>query len=152
MEILNSSNKKRTILIVSDGAYNLDHLREIVEKEFNVFFVDKPNADYQSVCDNAGVISAAIICASDAADKDYALFEWIKKDSLVSAVPLLIYAANEFEFEEVDGCIKRGAVDVIMPPLDEKVVLNRIENAIRLKDSATFYEIERMLKELPSNI
>ena len=152
MEILNSSNKRRTVLIVSDGEYNLDHLREIVEKEFNVFFVDKPNEDYQSVHDNAGVISAAIICASDAADKNYALFDWIKQDNLVSAVPLIIYAANEFEFEEVDGCIKRGAVDVIMPPLDETVTINRIENAIRLKDSATFYEIERMLKELPSNI
>ena len=31
-------------------------------------------------------------------------------------------------------------------------VQNRIENAIRIKDSASFYEIERMLKELPSNI
>lgn len=34
-----------------------------------------------------------------------------------------------------------------MPPFNKDVVFKRIENAIRLKDSATFLEIEKMLKE-----
>ncbi len=65
---------------------------------------------------------------------------------------MIIYCDSVSDMEIVNGCIERGASEVIAPPLSETIVFKRIENAIRLKESRTFYEIEKMLKELPSNI
>ena len=50
------------------------------------------------------------------------------------------------------ACLDLGAADLITPPCDGKLLLKRMSNVIRAKDSATFYEIERMLQVLPSNI
>ncbi len=152
MEILTSSGKKRTILIVSDGVNDLIPLKEIIDKNYKTIYVDHPTADFQKVRNLAGNLSAAIICASDAAANDFALFDWISQDSFVASVPLLIYCGNESDMSIAGEFFKRGAVDVITPHLNDEIIYNRLENSIRLRDSATFYEIERMLKELPSNI
>ena len=45
-----------------------------------------------------------------------------------------------------------GAADIFTPTGSGKLLLRRLSNVIRAKDSATFYEIERMLRALPSNI
>lgn len=152
MEILNSYVKKRTVLLISDGMNDLSGLKTILEEEYKVAFFFNSTRDFATVKESAGVISAAIICATDAAAENFALFDWIKKDSIIAAVPMLIYCGNESDEKYVGECLRRGAVDVIAPPLMKEVVLNRLENSIRLKDSATFLEIERMLRELPSNI
>ena len=50
------------------------------------------------------------------------------------------------------ACIKEGISDYIVLPEEDELVRLRVNNAIRSKDSATFAEIEDMLKQLPSNI
>ena len=152
MEIINSSTQKRTILVVQDSKHNLTRLKNILAKKYNVYFFESANSDFQYVRNLAVNISCAVICATDASANNYALFDWIKLDSMVKAVPLLIYCNTDYDYSLLQKCIELGAVDTISEPLYESEVTNRIENSIRLKDSATFYEIERMLKELPSNI
>ena len=49
-------------------------------------------------------------------------------------------------------CLEFGASDLISPPCPWELLSKRIYNAIRAKDSATFYEIEGMLQKLPCNI
>lgn len=138
--------------MVSDGVNDLSGLSKMLEKKYRIAYLGSSSVDYTKAKNEAGVISAAIICVSDASKRDYALFKWLETDSMLKAVPLLIYCGSENELKMAKGCLERGAVDIIAPPLIEDIIVNRIENAIRLKDSATFYEIERMLKELPSNI
>ena len=152
MEIINSSETKRTVLLVSDGKSDLSELKDILSSEYKVAFVEIPARDYGKHYKEAGFISAAVLCAAEAAADDYAIFGWIKNDSITNAVPMLIYCDNNNDMPLAAECIRRGAVDVITPPLESGFVLNRIRNAIKLKDSATFLQIELMLKELPSNI
>ena len=152
MEILNSSVKKRTVLFVSDGSKGVRELKAILEEKYNLVFIEDPSRDFSGIKSSAGALSAAIICAFDAAENDYELFKWISHDSMIEAVPMLIYCGDDKALEAAGGCLERGAIDVLMPPFNKDVVFKRIENAIRLKDSATFLEIEKMLKELPSNI
>ncbi|MBE6441460.1 MAG: GGDEF domain-containing protein [Desulfovibrio desulfuricans] len=152
MDIINSSTKKRTILLVSDQHHDLTALHELLAQDYRIAYFDNSARDFPDVKERAGNISAAIICATDAAAKDYALFAWLRRDSIIAAIPLLIYCDTAADYTCAGECLKRGAVDIISPPLHEEIIFQRIENAIRLKDSATFYEIEKMLKELPSNI
>lgn len=108
MEIINSNDLRRTVLLVSDDRTDFSDLVCVLGKRY--------------------------------------------KTILFSSVPLIIYCDSVSDMEIVNGCIERGASEVIAPPLSETIVFKRIENAIRLKESRTFYEIEKMLKELPSNI
>ena len=152
MEIINSSEAKRTILLVSDGKTDLTELKQILSTEYKIAFVEVPSRDYAGNHEQAGFISAAVLCAEEAAGNNYAIFDWITGDSMTKAVPMLIYCDGEKDIPLAEECVRRGAVDIIRKPLDRIFVLNRIKNAIKLKDSATFYQIETMLKELPSNI
>lgn len=152
MEIINSANKKRTLLLFHDESDTFEELIVILEKKYRIRLYDNSNCELIIAKEGAEAVSAVILCASDAAANNYSLFECLERDSMLSALPVLIYCADINDFCIAGECLKRGAVDVIVPPLYEDFVFNRIENAIRMKDSATFYEIETMLKELPSNI
>ncbi len=152
MEIINSNDRRRTILLVSDGENDLSELSELLSEKYRVFMHDSSVRDFASVKQQAGNISAAVICAKDASDADFGLFKWLKNDSMLAAIPMLIYCGSSDDMPLAAECLKRGAVDIITPPLYKDIILHRIENSIRLKDSATFFEIERMLKELPSMV
>lgn len=151
MEFLNSENKKRTLLLITDAAHDMRELREMLSKHYTIMQVESKE-DYSAVRAETEIISAAIISACAAAANDYALFEWIKTDSLIESVPMLLYCENDEDYALAGECLARGAIDVIEQPLREELILHRLTNSIRLKDSATFYEIERMLRVLPSNI
>lgn len=152
MEIINSANKKRTLLLFHDRSDDLKEFIGILEKKYRVKLYDNSSRELIIAKECMGAVSAVIVCASDAAADNYSLFEWLEGDSILSTLPVLIYCTGVNDFCAAGESLKRGAVDVIVPPLYEEFVFNRIENAIRMKDSATFYEIESMLKELPSNI
>ena len=152
MEILNSTAKKRTILVVSDGKQDMTKIVTILEKKYYVIYLDNPDRDYARIRKQTNAISAAIVSATEAAENEYALFDWMRRHSDTAAIPILVYCGGEQEIVVAEQCLERGAVDMIMAPFYEKIIYHRIENAIRLKDSATFYEIEHMLKDLPSNI
>ena len=152
MEIINSKDIRRTILVVSDGVSDLSDLKCLLEKNYKVHYINHDKKDFSDIVGEADNISAAIVCVKDAAADDYAMFNLMKDDYHFSSVPLIIYCDDTSHLEIVNGCFERGASEVIAPPLFETIVNRRIENAIRLKESRTFYEIEKMLKELPSNI
>ena len=152
MEIINSNDLRRTVLLISDGKTDLSDLKCLLEKNYKVNYINHDKEDFSDIVREAENISAAIVCVKDVAANDYAMFNYVKDDYHFSSVPLIIYCDDPSDLEVVNGCFERGASEVIAPPLYETIVYKRIENAIRLKESRTFYEIEKMLKELPSNI
>ena len=152
MEIINSNDLRRTVLMISDGKTDLSDLKCLLEKNYKVNYINHDKEDFSDIVREAENISAAIVCVKDVAANDYAMFNYVKDDYHFSSVPLIIYCDDPSDLEVVNGCFERGASEVIAPPLYETIVYKRIENAIRLKESRTFYEIEKMLKELPSNI
>ena len=152
MELLNAENRKRTVLLISDADNDLNDLALLLSPHYRVVHHDNSIRDYGFIKAETGAISVVILTAAEAAADDFALFQWVNTDSQIAAVPMLIYCGSEQERALAVECLRRGSVDIIEPPLWEDVILHRIENAIRLKDSATFYEIESMLRELPSNI
>ncbi len=152
MEIMNTNKKKRTVLMVTDGRTDMSALKAILDKQYRTILIDNSCRDFSMIKEQSGELSAAVICAEEAAADDFALFEWVAHDSIIAAIPMLIYCGNKSDIPIAEECLKRGAVDIFQPETPEFLVLDRMANSIRLKDSATFFEIEKMLKELPSNI
>lgn len=149
---MRATEKRKTILVVSDEEHDLSQIKRILEKKYRVFYVEKGKHQFERDKERSGNISAAITCVKDAAADGYALFSWLESDTLLMKIPQLVYYESPDERLLAEGCIARGAVDVICPPICERLILNRVQNAIRLRESATYEEMERWLEVLPSNI
>ncbi|MCR5562780.1 MAG: diguanylate cyclase [Desulfovibrio sp.] len=152
MEIVNSTTTKRKILLISGQVDDLTELRGLLSKHYAVVSFKHTNEDCRFLKEQANNTSAIIICASVATANDYAMLKWIYENGLTDCSPVLIYCCTTTDFTHIDKWLGYGAIDIISLPLHENAIFNRIDNAIRLKDSTTFYDIEKMLKELPSNI
>ncbi len=143
--------KAQTILLVADEKNDFTKLISLLEKKYNVACYNA-SREYAKIKDDVSLVSAAILPVTEAAYDDFAVFKWVQQDSLLSEIPMFVYCGSEEKLGLAEKCLSLGAVDVIMPPIYESLLLRRIENGMRLKSSATFPEIARMLKELPSNI
>lgn len=96
-------------------------------------------------------VNAVIMDSEQAIANDHEFLKKSVQNGRFAFIPLLIIADYQKSDAELK-CLDYDAVDFITMPFQKVMVKNRIENAIHIKDSASFYEIERMLKELPSNI
>lgn len=96
-------------------------------------------------------ISAILLDSMIAAEIGSEFIKRVSEEPKFMFIPIILVAAGIPLNEEIN-CLSLGAVDIIVSPFHKKLTELRIANAIRLKDSASFYEIERMLKALPSNI
>lgn len=96
-------------------------------------------------------VNAVIMDSEQATLNNYTFLKQSVQNGRFAFIPLLIIAGSPQNDAELK-CLDYNAVDFITMPFQKVTVKNRIENAIHIKDSASFYEIERMLKELPSNI
>ena len=139
---------KTVLLLISQG-------------ETREWMIAQLSASYQVICfdelpedwDAEGPRDMAAVLADleHCKQQGVALAEQWKDRSLFSDVPFLGLVHGLPREEDAD-CVKRGFFDVISLPCPQALLLRRIENAIRASDSIAFDEMERMLKQLPSNI
>lgn len=151
MENISCGKINRSILMVADGETDMSGLREILDKQYHMVLLDREQFDISYINEICAGLAAAVICAGAAAADSFKLLDVFFRSSMSAAVPILIFCMKE-ELSIAEECIKRGAADILMPGLPAGIVLNKIANSVKLKDSAYFMEIEKMLRELPSNI
>lgn len=124
-----------------------DDLYNLLSEDYDIIRTDsaeKVNTAFQNV-------SAIIIDSEQAVKDNFAFLSQAHHRGTFAFTPLLMIADTPQTDDELQ-CLSYDVVDFITAPFQEITVKKRIENAIRIKDSASFYEIERMLKALPSNI
>lgn len=104
------------------------------------------------VLEEFGKNLAAVLIDEDCGlENDGAFFKAVT--NVVSLSTLAVLAVcHEQPRDGGRACLSLGAQDFIMPPFHADIIAHRIQNAIRATDSLSFREMERILKELPSNI
>ncbi|MBQ7677585.1 MAG: PAS domain-containing protein [Lachnospiraceae bacterium] len=100
---------------------------------------------------NRDIISAVVLDIRLAKQSDYAHVKRICDDPRFASIPIVAISPDPPTPEDM-YCLEIGVSDLISQPCPWELLSRRIYNAIRAKDSATFYEIEGMLKKLPCNI
>ncbi|MDE7098697.1 MAG: diguanylate cyclase [Ruminococcus sp.] len=141
--------KKNIILI--GNSWSVDSLYPILLEDYNVIRVNSTDElieNYENIFKN---INAAVIDYPEAVRNNSEFLIKSQHDGRFAFLPLLMIS-NFPQDEKQLSCLSYGVVDFIAEPFQKTVIKNRIENAIKIRDSASFYEIERMLKALPSNI
>ena len=151
MEIMHDDNNRRTVLVALDHRGAARDFIEHLSVDFNVVAADGADDCLRTMRERADELSAAIIDIEMAEDGGCALLKEIAEDAGLITVPVLIAGMRPLSDEDA-VCFDAGAIDYLSWPYQRSLVKKRIENAIMIKRSTTYYEIESMLRELPSNI
>ena len=144
-------SKKKMLLMISPLTPIAEEFRGLLSAEYDILLTDDEEDGLQILKRMREKISAVLFDLDIARDNGRSFFQAVHQNTLYVSIPVIgivprMPTADDF------ACLDLGVADIITPPCDGKLLLKRLSNVIRAKDSATFYEIERMLQALPSNI
>ena len=142
--------KKRLLLILPEVPAAAQFIK-LLTPEYELFRSDNEEDGLRILKQQRKTISAVLLDLGMAKQTGFSFFHTVNHNVLYAAIPI-IGALPRPPVEEDLACLEAGAADIFTPTGSGKLLLRRLSNVIRAKDSATFYEIERMLRALPSNI
>lgn len=141
----------KKLLLISENNGISSEISILLNDRYDILFADNIESGTQLLEQNYSNISAILLDSMLAAEKGKDFMGRVKEEPRFIFIPIILVASGIPMNEEIE-CLTQGALDIIVPPFHKKLIEQRIKNAVRLKDSASFYEIERMLQALPSNI
>jgi len=139
------------ILMVVPKDDMADELYTLLSEDFNIIRTDNEEEAYGILSDGASKIEAVLQDLGSARENGFSFIKKVNADPIFAAVPVIAIKEKTPEEKDMD-CFDEGFSDIISPPGIRPHIVKRIMNAVRAKDSLSFSEIEKMLKELPSNI
>lgn len=150
MEILHKG-AKRTVLAALDDSETGTQFCDHLSSDFKVVRVNSADDCLKIMRERVADLSAVIVDIEMAMANDFEFLHNASADSRLDSIPILV-ASRRQVVESDMRCLEEGAFDFILPPHHRKLTKRRIDNALRVKRASTFYEIESILRELPSNI
>lgn len=146
---MNHTETKKTLLLIDNGQ-TCEELRQVLDDEYHIAVAADMNAA-KDIMEHDGADICALLVNADQQDDICQAVEYIKDNNRLISIPVLIYA-DEGADPGLFACLGSGVFDCITKPYIPHIIKNRITNAMAFMDSMTFYRIEKILKELPSNI
>ena len=143
--------KGKNILMVLPAEPDYVDFCSLLTKDNFTRLVYTEEEGFEFLDGHSDIISVVIVDIRLARESNYSYVEKVCSDPRFASIPIIAVSPNP-PTEEDMVCFKMGISDFIVPPCPWPLLSQRIYNAIRAKDSATFYEIEDMLKMLPCNI
>lgn len=143
--------KKKNILFIYENLTVRKIIADMLSDIYDFTFAENSDEGLKFTSKKSIEISAVLIGEKIAVANDYDFLKKSKVDKKLTSFPILI-VAEDTPGEDGIKCLELGASDFILQPFNKGIILNRLDNAITFANSASFYEIERMLKVLPSNI
>lgn len=147
---MNTAQKKKTLFIIDHDDANRREICSMLADEY-CFIEQSCVSDAIAYLDlHEASFCAVLLSADEAAGILNGFFMRMQATPELSSIPVLLTASSVSA--EALSALGQNAVDCITKPYHPLILKNRIHNAIQFKDSMTLQGIEKMLKELPSNI
>lgn len=141
---------KNILMILPAGPDYVDFCKLFTKDNFTkLVYTEKEGFEFLD--GHSDIVSVVILDIRLARESNYEYVDKICSEPRFASIPIVAVSPNPPTEEDL-VCFKMGISDFIVPPCPWPLLSQRIYNAIRAKDSATFYEIEDMLKKLPNNI
>ena len=141
---------KKVILIVPEGGLE-EEFTELLSQDFEVLKVSDEEQGFRLLDDRLEEISAILIDLNLTRETDFKIIRKMNEDMIFAHVPVIAITDHSPEPEDL-ACLDNGFSELLSPPGLRQIIVKRINNAIRAKDSFTYSEMQKMLKQLPSNI
>lgn len=133
-EDLNSTLGKRSVLIIEDDIINMDILKEILAEQYNVLCARNGREGLQKLRKHYRKLSAILLDIYMPIMNGYEFLEAVNNDKMLAQIPVLVTTSNDYPDEE-QKCLMLGAVDFIGKPYRPELVLARVNNVIKLRES-----------------
>ena len=128
-----------------------NHFTEIMSEIYDTVIAHTTAEMIEMVMGPREHLACIVVDAKRGIEQNFNMHKEMKSDMRFVSVPTVVLTLKPSR-EDLLTCIKEGISDYIALPEEDELVCLRVKNAIRSKDSATFAEIEDMLRQLPSNI
>lgn len=133
---------KRKLVLVQINNPSLKKFRAMLSEEYPIIDVDSEKEALQLVDKQHDNISAVLFNVELCKQSDFWLQKILNEDKRFVGIPN-IGVSTVADSDDYKLCIARGANEYFEPPFRKELVMLRINNAIRGKDSATFSEVEK---------
>ncbi|MDO4960924.1 MAG: EAL domain-containing protein [Eubacteriales bacterium] len=130
-----SASGKRTVLIIDDSETDRQLLKEILMEEYYVLEAGDGREGMDMLKAHLKEISLVMLDIVMPVMDGYEFLREVRRDALLSLVPVIV-AANAKTSASEEKCIELGAADFVSKPYNTKILLGRIGNTIRLRESA----------------
>ena len=128
-----------------------NHFTDIMSEIYDTVIAHDTDEMIEMVMGPREHLACIVVDAKRGIEYNFDMHKKMKGDMRFVSVPTVVLTLEPSK-EDMHTCIKEGVSDYIVLPEEDELVRLRVNNAIRSKDSATFAEIEDMLRQLPSNI
>lgn len=132
--------KKKKLIFLYDDLQQSDTVCELLSGDYDLLCTQSKEELKMLLRERYREFSAILIGSETAVENNYNVLKEIQKKSKFRLIPVLVFSSGSVS-EKVLDCLEYNAADFIVPPYYKKIIKNRIENAIRCRDSASFYEI-----------
>ena len=129
-------NTKRKVLVVEDNLINREMLCEQLGDEFEVIQAENGFEGLDRLEEHYQDLSIILL---DVYMPKCNGFEFLRRkatDERYDSVPVIVATASSSPEDEI-ACLKAGANDFIVKPYNFEIMINRIHNMIRLRESAS---------------
>lgn len=139
---------RNTILLVSRFH---EQLAEMLEADYDLISASDTSEALEILDERYESINVILVDAQICHEDSCAFLDTVNKEvrfSFIAVVAIIPGLPTDLDAEVLD----HGAVDLISMEAPGSIMCKRVSNAIKLKDSKTFLELEKILRELPSLI
>lgn len=124
---------------------------ELLSSDFELTVFDNEDDAFEALDTDYESYAAVLVDLKITKEIDYKILKLMSEDMVFASIPVIAIADHPAT-EEDAYVFDKGFSELLTPPGIRAFVINRINNAIRAKDSFTYSEMQKMLKQLPSNI
>ncbi|MDO4991372.1 MAG: EAL domain-containing protein, partial [Prevotellaceae bacterium] len=158
---------RRSVLVVEDNELNREMLCMMLEDRYEVLQAENGKEGLEVLQDHYRDISIIVLDVQMPVMNGYEFLQNLRNDDLLKEIPVIV-ATGSSEQEEEERCLELDATDFVIKPYKRNIVLKRISNIIRLRESSStlkevefddltgvftrqafFHHADRMLKEFP---
>lgn len=130
---------RRSILVVEDNELNREMLCVMLEDKYEVLQAENGKEGLEVLHNRYRDISLIVLDVQMPVMNGYEFLKAQRNDELLREIPVLVATGSSDEAEE-ERCLELGASDFVVKPYKRNIVLKRISNIIRLRESASTLE------------
>lgn len=127
--------EKKQILVVEDNELNRVMLSEILSDEYKVLEAENGQKALEILKQNKDRVMLVLLDVMMPVMDGYTFLKTVKKDPELALIPVIVMTQSDSEEDEV-AALTHGATDFVPKPYRPRVILNRVNSIIKLRESA----------------
>ncbi len=130
------SGTKRSILVVEDNEINREMLCAILEDDFTIMEAENGLVGLELLEQHRDEISLVLLDVYMPVCDGFEFLRRKRNDRQLDAVPVIVTTASDSRDDEIE-CLRLGANDFVVKPYNVDIMMNRINNTVHLRESAS---------------